>query len=159
MIRVRDIMTREVVSLSTEASVDNAVWSMSANGITAAPVRDDKGKVVGVLSKSDLVDPVHHGPVRGDMLVGETMTPTVWCVHPDSPASEAISLMVEKKIHRVLVMVSPDNVEGILSSMDVMRAVIRGMDLRPLARAALRGEENLDTRAASVASISSISSI
>lgn len=153
MIRVRDIMTREVVSLSTEASVDNAVWSMSANGITAAPVRDDKGRVVGVLSKSDLVDPVHHGAVRGDMLVGQTMTPAVWCVHPDAPASEAITLMVEKKIHRVLAMVSPDHVEGIVTSMDIMRALMRGMDLRPLARAAMRQEDDLGHRAASISSI------
>jgi CBS domain-containing protein len=131
MPRVRDIMTPHVLTVSADARVDHAVWSLSAKGITGAPVCDASGKVIGVLSRSDLIDGDTHGVVAGERPVSEVMTPEVWAVHPDAPASEAVALMVAKSIHRVVVMEHERALTGIVTSMDVMKAILSGHDLRP----------------------------
>lgn len=129
--RVRDIMTAHVLTVSADARVDHAVWSLSAKGITGAPVCDASGKVIGVLSRSDLIDGDTHGVVAGERPVSEVMTPEVWAVHPDALASEAVALMVAKSIHRVVVMEHEYALVGIVTSMDVMKAILAGHDLRP----------------------------
>jgi CBS domain-containing protein len=138
MPRVRDIMTAHVLTVSADARVDHAVWSLSAKGITGAPVCDAAGKVVGVLSRSDLIDGDTHGVVPGDRLVSEVMTPEVCAVHPDAPASEAVALMVARSIHRVVVMDREHALAGIVTSMDVMKAILAGHDLRPRGRESRR---------------------
>ncbi len=82
--------------------MDHAVWSLSAKGITGAPVCDAEGKVIGVLSRSDLIDMEAHRLVAGETLVANIMTREVVAVHPDAPASEAVELMVARSIHRVV---------------------------------------------------------
>lgn len=128
MLRVRDIMTRHVFALTTDASLDQAQWSFSSNEISGAPVRDLAGKLVGVISKSDLVDPMKHDSAHHGT-VGEAMTPAVWAVHPDDPVMEAVRLMVEKSIHRVLVVRGPGQLEGIVTAMSVLRAIASGSDV------------------------------
>ncbi len=125
MLRVRDIMTRQVFSLSTDQTIDRAIWSFSQNEISGAPVRDPNGKLVGVLSKSDLVDPMR-AEVNSTSTVADAMTPAVWAVHPDDPVMVAVDLMVAKGIHRVLVVRGPGQLEGIVTSMSVMRALADG---------------------------------
>jgi predicted transcriptional regulator len=124
MLRVRDIMTREVVSLAGDAPLEVAAWRLASEAVSGAPVRDARGNLIGVLSKSDLVDLMREpGNARR---VKDAMTPAVWAVHPDAPAIEAVELMVEKSIHRVLVVRGPSKLEGIVTSMDVMRALAEG---------------------------------
>jgi CBS domain-containing protein len=138
VLRVRDIMTPQVLTVSAEARVDHAVWSLSAKGITGAPVCDAEGKVIGVLSRSDLIDMEAHSLVAGETPVSAIMTPGAWSVHPDAPASEAVELMVAKGIHRVVVMEHERELVGILTSMDVMKAILAGHDLRPRHRETAR---------------------
>jgi predicted transcriptional regulator len=127
MLRVRDIMTTHVFALSTDSSLDQAQWSFAVNEISGAPVRDPQGRLVGVISKSDLVDPMRHDSAHHGT-VGEAMTPAVWAVHPDDPVMEAVRLMVEKSIHRVLVVRGPGQLEGIVTAMSVLRALAGGGD-------------------------------
>lgn len=127
MLRVRDIMTRHVFALSTDTSLDQAQWSFAVNEISGAPVRDPAGNLVGVISKSDLVDPMRHDPAHQGT-VGQAMTPAVWAVHPDDSVMEAIQLMVQKSIHRVLVVRGPGQLEGIVTAMSVLRALAAGGD-------------------------------
>ncbi|MEM9491026.1 MAG: CBS domain-containing protein, partial [Myxococcota bacterium] len=113
MLRVRDIMTRHVVSLAVEASLDSAAWKLANEAVTGAPVRDQHGNVVGVLSRSDLADALRLGET--DRSVGEAMTAGVWAVHPDAPAIEAVQLMVDCGIHRAVVLRGPGRLEGIVT--------------------------------------------
>ena len=129
MLRVRDIMTRHVVTLAADRSIESAAWRFATDGVSGAPVRDRAGNIVGMLSKTDLVDPVIHGELA--KTIDEAMTPAVWAVGPDARAMEAVQLMIDKDIHRVLVLGGPGKIEGIVSTMDVMRAVARGAEFGP----------------------------
>ena len=55
----RDVMTRDVITVAESDTIGNAVQTLKENRITGAPVIDDAGKFVGILSLSDLVHPGH----------------------------------------------------------------------------------------------------
>jgi CBS domain-containing protein len=58
------------------------------------------------------------------------MTPAVWAVCPDDPAMRAVDLMLEKGIHRVVVVSRPGTIAGIVTATDVLRALSRGGSFR-----------------------------
>jgi CBS domain-containing protein len=140
MLKVRDIMTRRVVSLAAQAPVESAIRQFASEEVSGAPVRDARGHLVGVVTKSDLVELVQLGhDDKG--VVQDIMTPGVWAVHPDAPALDAVKLMLEQRIHRVLVIGGPDRLEGIVTSMDVMRALVGGINFSPPYRSFKRPDE------------------
>lgn len=122
-------MTREVVSLAGDTPLDTAAWRLASEAVSGAPVRDARGNLIGVLSKTDLVDLMREG--FGTKQVADVMTPAIWAIHPDAPAIEAVELMLEKHIHRVLVVRGPGKLVGIVSAMDVMRALAGGGQFHP----------------------------
>ena len=56
MLTVADLMTREVFTLPASLSLDGAAWALMHRGVSGAPVCDDDGKVVGVLSETELLE-------------------------------------------------------------------------------------------------------
>jgi CBS-domain-containing membrane protein len=124
MLKIRDIMTRKVFTLSEQASLDDAAWGLTANGVSGAPVRDRRGRLVGVLSKSDLVDP-DRGPDAEERTVADAMTPALLALHADEPAMDAVRLMVADGIHRVVVIDERGRLAGIVTPMDVLRALTK----------------------------------
>lgn len=126
--RVRDIMTSGVLTLSPSMPLDEAGWTLSHHGIGGAPVTKD-GVVVGVLSKSDLVD---RWPGGKSLRVADAMTPMVLFVRPEAPASAAVGMMLAEGVHRVLVIGQGGELLGIVTATDVLRAIDRGTgDLTP----------------------------
>lgn len=126
MLKVEDIMTRDVVRLSGDMSMDRAAWTLTFDEVSGAPVCDANGNIIGILSKSDLIDPVHGNPM--DTSVQEAMTDAVWAVSPQAPAIEAVQMMVDKGVHRVVVVNGPGRLAGIVTPMDVMKALLDNKD-------------------------------
>lgn len=137
MLRLRDIMTREVVSAAPDLTVRDAMELLSERHVSGAPVIDG-GKVVGIVSATDLLDLLadlndttpsltfrrrkgRTTPLE-DVTVDEVMTRKVHSLPPDCLVDEAAVLMGEKQIHRVLVM-QGDVLLGIVSTSDVAKAV------------------------------------
>ena len=52
---VAEVMTREVVSVPPTAGYKEIVETLAANGLSAVPVVDDDGRVLGVVSEADLL--------------------------------------------------------------------------------------------------------
>ena len=86
--------------------------------ISRAPVCDASGKVVGMFTKTDLAE--YYGRAHEARMVRDVMTPELVAVHPDDPVQRAVQLMAFAEIHRLLVL-DGDRLEGIVTSMDVMR--------------------------------------
>jgi predicted transcriptional regulator len=124
MLRVRDIMTRRVLSIGADRPLEAATWLFATEHVSGAPVRDPDGRVIGILSKTDLVDPMRRG--QGAHTVGEAMTPAVWAVRPEDPVVEAARVMLAREVHRVVVLDQDGHLAGILTAMDVLRAVVEG---------------------------------
>ena len=132
-------MTRGVVTVMPDLSLADAAAIFLDSGISGAPVVDDSGAVVGVLSQFDflfkeagsLTLSLASATYQADVckMLGETvrsaMTSDPITVAGSATMQEAAALMVRKRLNRLPV-VSGDEGElvGILSTRDVMRHVI-----------------------------------
>lgn len=150
---VRDLMTTRVVTVHRAAPIREATRLLLTAHVSGLPVVDDDGKPVGVISKSDILDRIHndeesfgleklfyrsafklHEPLAPGFhldaelegTVEEVMTPLTLQVTADTSIPHAARLMTFEGIHRVLV-VDEGKMVGILTSMDIVRAVA-GMD-------------------------------
>jgi predicted transcriptional regulator len=133
MLRISDIMTREVFILPSEVSTEEAAWGLIAHHVSGAPVRASDGRLIGVLSKTDLADPDRNDRSDGKLSVGELMTPAIFAMHSHEPAINAVCAMVREKIHRVLVTDREGTLVGIVTPMDVLTAMANGerFDVEP----------------------------
>ena len=126
MLRIKDIMTRHVYTVDASASAGEAAWGLTRRHIGGAPARDESGNLVGVLSSSDLVNPEPAQWIRGEATVGDLMNPDVVSLYEDDPALAAVTEMVKRDIHRIVVLDPESKLAGIVTPMDVVRALARG---------------------------------
>lgn len=129
MLRVHEIMTHSVVVLAPEMPLSQASATLSTMGVSGAPVCDAAGHMVGVFSKSDVVK--LDGTVPERATVGELMTRAVASVRPSDPLKAAIALMAERGLHRLVVLGDDDQIAGILTPMDVVKAIAAGRITAP----------------------------
>lgn len=162
----RDVMTRNVVCVRTATNLRELEKIFLEKRISGAPVVDDGGRLVGVISQTDLV---YYHLTRGDRpfhgsdfyrsaqierafegagyqiedydigLVGEVMTPIVHTASPETPVTDLARLMAEKRVHRMIV-TQGEQVVGLVSAMDLLR-VIAGVPAKAKAPAAKRPAE------------------
>lgn len=122
-VRVEDIMTRDLIILEMATKVSVAAAILSERRISGAPVVSRTGAPVGVITRTDLLDPRHQGP---DATVEQAMTRVIYAVRPTDSAMAAVRLMVAEKLHRVVVVEQSGRICGIVTSMDVMRSLAKG---------------------------------
>ncbi len=131
MATISEIMTRDVLTLSPFATTDEAAGYFAVHGISGAPVRDAAGRIVGVVSKTDLIDPERAGAFaaegkRGARLVRDVMTPGIFAIREGEKVMKAIDLMVREGIHRLLVTDEAGLLAGIVTPTDVLRGLLQG---------------------------------
>jgi len=126
MLRIKDIMTRNVYMVEADASAEEAAWGFTRRHISGAPACDAEGNLVGVLSSSDLLNPEPAQWIRGEATVGDLMNPDVISLYDDDPAMAAVNEMAERDIHRIVVLDPASKLSGIVTPMDVVRALARG---------------------------------
>jgi len=120
-------MTGNVITLVGSTSVDDAARSLTFHQVSGAPVLEH-GRIVGVVTKSDLVDPRYRsaGAEAAAVTVRDAMTKVVRAVRPGDPAMMAVRLMVNENVHRAVVVDDQGKLAGIVSALDVLRALARG---------------------------------
>src|SRR5262245_45363848 len=121
MLKVRDLMKRDAFSLPASLSASEAAWAFMHHGVSAAPVRDAGGQLVGFCSNADLIDGTRTGGSAFDATVEEIMTPAVLSVAEDDAAMDAAHMMVEHHIHQVVVLGPTGELAGMVSAMDFLR--------------------------------------
>jgi len=126
---VRDWMHRGVVTCHPETPVEEVAQTMDAQNISALVVVNDAGDAIGVISRTDLVNSRFIQPYFRHwhgMGAEHLMTKPVVSVTPDTAIREAVLLLNEKHIHRLVVVervgghVKP---VGILSVTDLAKHV------------------------------------
>jgi acetoin utilization protein AcuB len=128
MLLVKDSMAREVVVLPPQATAGEALALCRERRIRHLPVLED-GRLVGIVSDRDLrsATPALGDPERAEALsrivVSEIMAGDVTTARPEDPIEEAANAMREKKIG-CLPVVEDDDLVGIISSSDVMEALV-----------------------------------
>ena len=124
---VRDWMHAGVITCRPDTPAGEVAERMKAHGVSALVVVDDAGYAVGVISRTDLVNATFVQPYlrhwRG-MAARHLMSSPVISVRAEISVEEAIDLIRERKIHRVVVTEPEGQRErpiGILSVTDLVR--------------------------------------
>ena len=130
--RVRELMQRAVKTVSLDAAVNDAVVTLAESHISALPVVDGLGRMVGVISSTDILtseaeaeDATAREALFEETVVRDIMTRHPLTVSPDAEVREAAQQMLYADIHRLFV-VSGERVVGVISTTDIMRAVATG---------------------------------
>lgn len=134
-----ELMTPDPKSLRRDATVAEAAAFLSTRGFSAAPVIDEAGRPVGVVSRTDLLHrqaqkavrllgaPLSSGESRfepGDGTpVRDVMTPGVFCVHSDTPAGKVVEKMLAFDVRRLFVVDDAGVLIGVVSAFDVLRGL------------------------------------
>ncbi len=116
-----ELMTPNPVSIGQGATVTQAAAFLTGRGISAAPVIDEAGRPVGVVSRSDIL--ARYQAASADRTpVHAVMTPAVLCVRPDAAAREVVEAMVGLGVRRLFV-VDDGVLVGVVSAFDVLRGL------------------------------------
>lgn len=145
-----DLMTPNPLSIRDDASVREAVAFLLDERISGAPVIDEAGRPVGVLTQTDILihdrETTRHVAAAGrrrdtasgvelpgewwqgaeievvdPTSVRELMTPVVFSVSVNMPAAAVIRQMLELDVHRLFVVGSGGVLVGVISAADVLR--------------------------------------
>jgi CBS domain-containing protein len=129
---VAELMERNVKTVGSEATVADAIVSLADAHVSGMPVVDGTGKVIGVLSTTDVLtaeaeadDPAARQLLFENTSVRDIMTPRPFTVEPGADIREAARQMLYGDVHRLFV-AEGDKVVGIISTTDVVRAVATG---------------------------------
>ena len=148
MLKVKDIMTREVITVSPETEIAQAAKLLLANRINGLPVINESGALVGILCQSDLIVQQMNIPIpslftildgyipltlskRLDKEVekiaatkaADAMTPDPITVTPETGIEEVATLMVDKNYH-TLPVIDGGKLVGIVGKEDILKTLV-----------------------------------
>ena len=146
-----ELMVPNPISLRDDATLPEAVALMTDRGISAAPVINEAGLPLGVLTRTDVLiherEQVRHalpignapdadGPRHGRQagltieitdatLVRDIMTPTLFTVSMNTTAADVVKRMCEWKVNQLFVVDEDNALVGVISALDIVRALTR----------------------------------
>ncbi|RJP75186.1 MAG: CBS domain-containing protein [Desulfobacteraceae bacterium] len=148
MLKAKDIMTKNVITVSPDMEIINAADLLFQHHINGVPVLDKDGKVIGILCQSDLIAQQKTIPIPSlftfldgyipftslkkvektvqkiaATTVADAMTSDPVTVSPDTDIEEIATLMVDKNFHSLPV-VEQGNLVGIIGKEDILQTLI-----------------------------------
>lgn len=122
-VKISQIMTKEIISVKSEASVSEAASIMVQNEVGAVVVMKNSTPV-GIITEVDILKRCCIGKVCSEELkTEEIMTKSLITINADAAIGEAAILMSDKKIRRLLV-TENGKIVGIVTEKDVLRATL-----------------------------------
>ena len=132
--KVKEIMTRDVLTVTKDLSIRRLIKLLDKNKITGAPVVDEQGKLIGIVSSKDVIRAIDH-LIRVHVSLDEQkehkgqynwvdglMTTDVVTADEEDDVREVFGTMLRLQIHRVPV-VKEGKPVGIISSQDACKIV------------------------------------
>jgi CBS domain-containing protein len=141
-----EMMSSNPISIEHDATVPEAVALLTDRGFSAAPVIDDAGRPIGVLSRSDILvhdretarhacfadpeeEPRHSHPrhegfsieVVDKTRVADIMTPAIFTIGLKTPAPTVIEQMLALNVHQLFVVDDDQLLVGVVTALDVLR--------------------------------------
>ncbi len=148
MLKVKDIMTKELITVSPDTEIVYATKLLLENRINGVPVTDETGKLLGILCQSDLIAQQKNLPIPSfftflngfipmnsikqiekqiqkitAITVAQAMTKNPVTVQPDTNIEEVAALMVDNNFHTIPVM-DGGKLVGIVGKEDILRTIM-----------------------------------
>ncbi|MFH1352522.1 MAG: CBS domain-containing protein [bacterium] len=122
MLKAKDIMTENVLTISPEATLADVIELLIAKKISGMPVIDAAEKMIGIISEKDILNFAFSGNIHNTK-VREAMTEKVVSFPPDSDADKISLAISENKFRRVPI-IEDGKVVGIVSRRDIIRILL-----------------------------------
>ncbi|WP_329126999.1 CBS domain-containing protein [Streptomyces sp. NBC_01465] len=138
---VSDVMTHTVIAVGREATFKDIVHRLQQWKISALPVLEGEGRVIGVVSEADLIpkeafhdsDPGRLGELRSltdltkadGLTAGQLMTAPATTIHASATLAQAARVMARRAVKRLPVVNSEALLEGIVSRSDLLTVFLR----------------------------------
>jgi CBS domain-containing protein len=122
-----ELMTPNPMSLRAEATVPEAIAWLTEKGFSAAPVIDESGRPIGVVSRADILvherERLRSPVVSADdrTTVADIMTPAVFSVTPRMPVELVVEQLLTLNVHQLYVVDEDQYLIGVISAHDVLR--------------------------------------
>jgi CBS domain-containing protein len=149
MVKAKDIMTKDVITVSPDTGLEELSRVLVENKISGAPVVDEKGELVGIVTENDLISRNKrlHIPTfirlfdafiilerqskieeeikkMAATKVGDICSKNVITVAEDTPLEDIATIMAEEKVHLIPV-VKGKKVVGIIGKIDIIKAMAK----------------------------------
>jgi CBS domain-containing protein len=140
-VKLRDLMTTEVITIGPEAALKEAARRMIEARVSGLPVTSADGELIGMVTEADFVKEeasrrsgqrarllrwLHRdAPMDAERAVGDVMTRDVITLTVDDDHADAARLMETERIKRVPVLTAEGTLAGIVSRSDILRAFAR----------------------------------
>ena len=146
MLKAKDIMTKEVISVKPETTIEELARLLMKQQISGAPVVDDKGKIVGIVTENDLISknsrlhiptilrlfdayiPLGTSKMESDIrkmaasTVEDICTKEIITVDEEASVEYIATIMTEKRIH-ILPVVREGKLVGIIGKKDLIKGI------------------------------------
>jgi CBS domain-containing protein len=146
MLKAKDIMTKEVITVKPETTIEELARLLMKQQISGAPVVDDKGKIVGVVTENDLISknsrlhiptilrlfdayiPLGTSKMESDIrkmaasTVEDICTKEIITVDEEASVEYIATIMTEKRIH-ILPVVREGKLVGIIGKKDLIKGI------------------------------------
>jgi CBS domain-containing protein len=113
--KVKQIMTTSVISVSEDETIEDAARSLARHRISGLPVVNKNGRLVGVVTEYDLIS-------KQGQTVADIMSRGVISVSPETATEEVVHVLTNRRIRRVVVL-DGDQLVGIVSRSDLIKEI------------------------------------
>lgn len=122
MLKAKDIMTKDVITISPDATLADAIELLVAKEISGMPVVDADEKVIGIISEKDILNFAFSGNLRNTR-VKEAMSKEVFSFTSDTDIDRISLCLSENKFRRVPI-IDNGKLVGIVSRRDIIRVLL-----------------------------------
>jgi len=119
---VRAIMTGHVKCVRPDTELAEVCDLLTTESISGAPVVDEAGHAIGIISRTDLI---HRELLPPGATVDDLMMPMAFTLPEHASVAQAAALMAYEGVHRLPVLDTAGAVIGIVSALDIARWVAR----------------------------------
>ena len=123
---VANYMTTELVTFRPNQDINEAIGAMLERKISGAPVLDDSGTLVGILSEKDclkvLIDDAYHNQFHTENKVSDYMSSDVETVSIESSVVDVANMFNNRRFRRFPVVDAEGKIKGQISRRDILKA-------------------------------------
>ena len=122
---VDDIMLRKVLTIASDARLEDAAWGLALKRVAGAPVKDDRGRIIGMLSRSDIGALERLSQVPESLKASDAMARVLYAVRQGDTVKHAARRFIDTGAAQLIVLDANDDMVGMITQIDLLRLLLR----------------------------------